>query len=139
MPSIPPPLDPVALLGSLTARNDLLNADVTDAANKTLHVVCAWPVSGQYGPGTRVLYYVLIAACVFARKADWIKNAALAAALILPVVAAIHGIVLAIVHTDGKNSTLRVKSQANDEVQMPSTWTSLVPFRCAPSASWLVP
>ncbi|KAL6230319.1 hypothetical protein BDW75DRAFT_244911 [Aspergillus navahoensis] len=66
-----------------------------------LEVVCSWPVSGQYGPGTRVLYYVLIAACVFARKEEWVRNACLAGALLLPAIAALHGIVLAAVHVDG--------------------------------------
>ncbi|KAG5931025.1 hypothetical protein E4U53_001988, partial [Claviceps sorghi] len=46
-------------------------------------------------------YYVLIAACVLARKAEWIKNACLAAALLLPAVASLHAIVLAAFHRDG--------------------------------------
>ena len=40
-----------------------LNTNASDAATTTtattaaaLQVVCAWPVSGQYGPGSRVLY-----------------------------------------------------------------------------------
>ncbi|KAJ5542114.1 hypothetical protein N7535_004537 [Penicillium sp. DV-2018c] len=66
-----------------------------------LEVVCAWPVSGQYGPGTRALYYVLIAACVVARKYEWIRNACLAAVLLFPAVAALHGIVLAALHAEG--------------------------------------
>ncbi|ETR99849.1 hypothetical protein M419DRAFT_54116, partial [Trichoderma reesei RUT C-30] len=53
-------------------------------ATKPVEVICAWPVSGQYGAGSRVLYYVLIAACLFARREIWIKNACLAAALLLP-------------------------------------------------------
>ncbi|KAG5912804.1 hypothetical protein E4U42_001804, partial [Claviceps africana] len=80
------------------------SASVTDVANVAalgLEVVCAWPVSGQYGPGSRILYYVLIAACVLARKAEWIKNACLAAALLLPAVASLHAIVLAAFHQDG--------------------------------------
>ncbi|KAF7563387.1 hypothetical protein G7046_g717 [Stylonectria norvegica] len=72
-----------------------------NASNPALQVVCAWPVSGQYGPGSRVLYYVLIAACVFARKSEWLKHACLAAALLIPAVAALHGIVLAAVHVEG--------------------------------------
>ncbi|RFU81955.1 transferase family III [Trichoderma arundinaceum] len=39
-------------------------------------------------------------ACVFARRAEWIKNACLAAALLLPAVAAVHGIVLAALHRE---------------------------------------
>ncbi|KAL2862807.1 uncharacterized protein BJX67DRAFT_289615 [Aspergillus lucknowensis] len=72
-----------------------------NATDVGLQVVCAWPVSGQYGPGTRVLYYVLIAACVFARKEEWLRNACLAAALLFPAIAALHAIVLAAVHVDG--------------------------------------
>lgn len=109
--------------------------DVTDAASNTLQVICAWPVSGQYGPGTRFLYvgvlilflwtqcrifceqhllislfavlcyyryYVLITTCVFGRRAEWLRNACLAAALLFPAVAALHGIVLASLHIEGK-------------------------------------
>ncbi|KAL5046703.1 hypothetical protein BDW71DRAFT_63520 [Aspergillus fruticulosus] len=89
-----------------------------NATELGLEVVCSWPVSGQYGPGTRVLYvpvlhgpspsltlvqryYVLIAACVFARKEEWVRNACLAGALLFPAIAALHGIVLAAVHVDG--------------------------------------
>ncbi|KAG5979279.1 hypothetical protein E4U54_006952, partial [Claviceps lovelessii] len=39
--------------------------------------------------------------CVFARKAEWIKNACLAAALLLPAVASSHAIALAAFHRDG--------------------------------------
>ncbi|KAH0598892.1 hypothetical protein MHUMG1_03004 [Metarhizium humberi] len=40
-------------------------------------------------------------ACVLARKSEWIKNACIAAALLLPAVAALHGIALAAFHRDG--------------------------------------
>ncbi|TVY82447.1 hypothetical protein LSUE1_G004250 [Lachnellula suecica] len=76
------------------------NATTANATSNALQVICAWPVSGQYGPGSRVLYYVLIAACIFARKAEWLRNACLAAALLFPAVAAIHGIVLAAIHPE---------------------------------------
>ncbi|KAJ0162845.1 hypothetical protein CTA2_3933 [Colletotrichum tanaceti] len=66
-----------------------------------IEVICSWPLSGQYGLGQRVLYYALVATCVLARKAEWIRNVGLAAALILPAVAAVHGIVLAALHVDG--------------------------------------
>ncbi|KAL7896445.1 hypothetical protein HDV63DRAFT_249195 [Trichoderma sp. SZMC 28014] len=88
------------------SHGSILSASLASAGNATipaddgLKVICAWPVSGQYGPGSRILYYVLIAACVFARKAEWIKNACLAAALLFPAVAAVHGIVLAALHRD---------------------------------------
>ncbi|UNI23944.1 hypothetical protein JDV02_009732 [Purpureocillium takamizusanense] len=76
-------------------------ANTNAAAGDALQVICAWPVSGQYGPGSRILYYVLIAACVLAQKSVWIRNACLAAALLLPAVAAVHAIVLAALHVDG--------------------------------------
>ncbi|KAI9642351.1 hypothetical protein NHQ30_009155 [Ciborinia camelliae] len=47
------------------------------------------------------LYYVLVAACVILRKQQWLKEACLAAALLFPAVAALHGIVLASLHVDG--------------------------------------
>ena len=47
-------------------------------------------------------YYVLVAACVLARKTEWLRNACLAAALIFPATAAIHAIVIAALHVDGK-------------------------------------
>ncbi|QDS76397.1 hypothetical protein FKW77_003801 [Venturia effusa] len=75
--------------------------DATNATSQPLRVVCAFPVSGQYGPGSRVLYYVLVAACVVGRKSKVLMNACLAAALLFPAVAAIHGIVLAALHVDG--------------------------------------
>jgi hypothetical protein len=46
-------------------------------------------------------YYALVASCVLAQKAEWLRNAALAAALLLPSIAALHGIVLAALHNDG--------------------------------------
>ncbi|KAF7122939.1 hypothetical protein CNMCM5793_001115 [Aspergillus hiratsukae] len=61
--------------------------DAPDAASDALQVICAWPVSGQYGPGTRFLE-------------AWLRNACLAAALLFPTVAALHGIVLASLHIE---------------------------------------
>ncbi|KAG2021441.1 hypothetical protein GB937_004778 [Aspergillus fischeri] len=61
--------------------------DTPNAASDTLQVICAWPVSGQYGPGTRIL-------------AEWLRNACLAAALLFPAVAALHSIVLASLHIE---------------------------------------
>lgn len=34
--------------------------DTPDAASDILQVICAWPVSGQYGPGTRILYVAVL-------------------------------------------------------------------------------
>ncbi|KAJ5204987.1 uncharacterized protein N7498_005866 [Penicillium cinerascens] len=97
MPAIPFPAE--LLEGILVHRNAKLIPG--NATAEILEVVCAWPVSGQYGPGTRVLYYALAAACVFARKEEWIRNPCLAAVLLFPAVAAIHGIVLAALHRNG--------------------------------------
>ncbi|KAG5960108.1 hypothetical protein E4U57_000267 [Claviceps arundinis] len=88
----------------MTIGHQNISTDATSITNISTHgidVICAWPVSGQYGPGSRILYYVLISACVLARKAEWIKNACLAAALLLPAVASLHAIALAAFHRDG--------------------------------------
>jgi hypothetical protein len=47
-------------------------------------------------------FYVLVTACILARKYEWLRDACLAAVLLLPAVAALHGIVLAAVHDDGE-------------------------------------
>ncbi|KAK3315591.1 hypothetical protein B0H66DRAFT_565626 [Apodospora peruviana] len=67
----------------------------------TTDLVCAWPLSSQYGPGSRIFYYLIVAVVVCVRKHDWLRNAALAAALMLPATAALHAITLASVHTSG--------------------------------------
>jgi hypothetical protein len=96
----------IALLNSLnqTATATANSTGSSTNADLGIGVVCAWPVSGQYGPGSRVLYYVLVATCVFARKAEWLRNACLAAALLFPAVAALHGLVLASLHVNGRLS-----------------------------------
>ncbi|KAF1936409.1 hypothetical protein EJ02DRAFT_359169 [Clathrospora elynae] len=73
----------------------------TPVASATLQVVCAFPLSSNYGPGSRILYYILVAACVTFRKAEWLRNACLAAALVLPAISAFQGLVLASLHTNG--------------------------------------
>ncbi|KAH8684379.1 hypothetical protein BGZ60DRAFT_466844 [Tricladium varicosporioides] len=95
-----PALSSTSLFNTLVTRNASTISSSTNATGPALQVVCAWPVSGQYGPGSRALYYILIAACVFARKAEWLRNACLAAALLFPAVAAFHAIVLTIIHVD---------------------------------------
>ncbi|KAL2116062.1 hypothetical protein VTJ04DRAFT_10317 [Mycothermus thermophilus] len=84
-------------------QNTTINDGAADPSQlgSVLQVICAFPVSGQYGPGSRVLYYVLVAACIIARKAEYVRNACLAAALLNPAIAALHAIVLAAVHSDG--------------------------------------
>ncbi|KAG5302465.1 hypothetical protein I7I50_03207 [Histoplasma capsulatum G186AR] len=96
-----PALGSALLPNALHAEAAVHNASVNGTTKNALQVICAWPVSGQYGPGTRVLYYVLIAACVFARKTEWLRNACLAAVLLFPAVAALHGVVLAALNLHG--------------------------------------
>lgn len=67
----------------------------SNSTNDAVQVVCAWAVSGQYGPGARMLYYALVIVSVFARKNEWMRGACLAAALLFPAVAAIHALILA--------------------------------------------
>ena len=47
-------------------------------------------------------YYVLVATCVFLRKHEWLRNACLAAALVVPSISALHGIVLTSYHVNGQ-------------------------------------
>ncbi|KAI2633416.1 hypothetical protein GGS21DRAFT_544103 [Xylaria nigripes] len=94
------PIPSGLLLHSLVDRHALLQASDGPASQHVAQVVCAWPVSGQYGFGTRLVYYALVATCVIARRTQWLKNACLAGALLLPSVAAVHAVVLAAVHVD---------------------------------------
>ncbi|EJT76810.1 hypothetical protein GGTG_06724 [Gaeumannomyces tritici R3-111a-1] len=59
------------------------------------HKLIQYAVSWTPSPDT------LVATCVLARKARWLRDACIAAALLLPAVAALHGIVLAKMHVDG--------------------------------------
>ncbi|PMD28605.1 hypothetical protein NA56DRAFT_559523, partial [Hyaloscypha hepaticicola] len=59
------------------------------------------PVSSQYGPGSRLMYYILVVACVFARKQEWLRKVCLIATLVFPAIAAVHSIALAVLHDDG--------------------------------------
>ena len=66
MPSIPSILpDSMTILDSVISRdgmtsNSSLAPIITGNGSETLHVICAWPVSGQYGPGTRVLWVSIL-------------------------------------------------------------------------------
>ncbi|SPQ23353.1 8f51fb86-6afc-4726-999c-8081591eaeb9 [Thermothielavioides terrestris] len=80
--------------------NLIVARDAANTSDQLQPVVCAWSLSGEYGTGSRILYYVLVAACVLARKSEWLRNACLAAALVIPATAAIHAIVLAALHVD---------------------------------------
>lgn len=49
---------PSAVLGSLVEQNTASTSPPVLTANGTseiIEVICAWPVSGQYGPGSRIL------------------------------------------------------------------------------------
>ncbi|KAE9366917.1 hypothetical protein N431DRAFT_495289 [Stipitochalara longipes BDJ] len=94
-----PALPSTALGATLLSRN-ATSAVANTTTSQVLQVVCAFPVSGQYGPGSRYLYYILILACVVGKNIQWLRNACLAAALLFPAVAALHGIVLASLHLD---------------------------------------
>ena len=151
MPALAPPDLFFDLAGRTVANSTTL---------EPLQVVCSWPLSGQYGVGSRILlvflgwssqygrvvnpgltthrrYYVLVAACVLARKSEWLRNACLAAALILPAIAAIHAIVLAALHVDGMLpqcpfAAARYPAMLT-RVQTRLTWTSMAPYNYAPS------
>lgn len=86
-----------------TSDSFLLARDAADSTKTGLQVICAWPVSGQYGAGTRVAYYVLIAITMSLHRAKKLVEVALAAVIVLPTIAAIHGIVLATVHVEGSS------------------------------------
>ncbi|KAK7968014.1 uncharacterized protein PG986_002291 [Apiospora aurea] len=107
------PVFPASLSVTPIASREALNTLTTTATNSTppdtlppWQVICAWPVSGQYGPGSRYLYYALVAACILARKSEWLRNACLAAGLLFPAIAAFHGIVLAAMHIDAEQGAV---------------------------------
>lgn len=51
---------------------------------------------------TRCRFYVLLGVCFLAKKVEWLRQEALLnAGFLIPLLAAIHGIVLAAVHDDG--------------------------------------
>ncbi|KAL2161870.1 hypothetical protein VTH06DRAFT_7654 [Thermothelomyces fergusii] len=94
MPVLPPPPSSLDILVGRTVTtnsSDLEPAQVGSAQRRR---------SGRRGADQYPRYYVLVAACVLARKTEWLRNACLAAALIVPATAAIHAIVLASLHTD---------------------------------------
>ena len=48
-------------------------------------------------------YYILITACLLGNKSELLKQVCLAAALIFPTMAAIHAVLLAALHNDGRS------------------------------------
>ncbi|KAK8033995.1 hypothetical protein PG993_008990 [Apiospora rasikravindrae] len=95
------PVFPAGFSVTSPVSHEALNNSTPPNTLPPWQVICAWPVSGQYGPGSRYLYYALVAACILARKSEWLRNACLAAGLLFPAIAAFHGIVLAAMHIDG--------------------------------------
>ncbi|KAJ8113590.1 hypothetical protein OPT61_g4312 [Boeremia exigua] len=85
----------------LTKSSSILPRDEANSNKSGIQVICAWPVSGQYGVGTRIAYYILIATATWLGRYGKLRDAVLAAVLVLPTVAGIHGIVLAAVHVEG--------------------------------------
>jgi hypothetical protein len=55
-----------------------------------------------------------VTACIVARKYEWLRDACLAAVLLLPAVAALHGIVLAALHREGKQTRLGRQAYSHD-------------------------
>ena len=76
--------------------------DIPSESASGIPVLCAWPISGQYGLGSRILFYILVAACLIARNNKRIKSASLVGILLFPAVAALHAITLAALHNPGK-------------------------------------
>jgi hypothetical protein len=50
---MPPPPPPTAVLGTLISRN--ATGAALNVTTQALHVICEFPLSGQYGPGSRFL------------------------------------------------------------------------------------
>ena len=60
------------------------------------HVTCVYPLSGQYAPIARYLYYCLLLFGIIARRETWLIAGALATALSYSATAAIHVFILAV-------------------------------------------
>ena len=54
-----PALTSAPVLGSFVLRDGTndpsISSQSANASNKALQVICAWPVSGAYGPGARIM------------------------------------------------------------------------------------
>lgn len=55
MPALPIPTG-LASTSLLAFRDTATTLASNGTSREALKVICAWPVSGQYGPGSRVLY-----------------------------------------------------------------------------------
>lgn len=95
-----------------------------DSSNDAASVVCSWPLSGQYGPGARLLYYVLVVVCIFVPHVEWLRSACLAAALLFPSIAAIHALIMTPIQQTKGETKKNISDYASDP-----DWD----MRCRPS------
>jgi hypothetical protein len=63
-------------------------------------------------------YYVIVAACVLLRKNEQLREASLAAALVIPAISSLHGLVLSSYHVNGqlnhRKSSARRQTDTHD-------------------------
>ena len=78
--------------GNLTSLNDTVAFDFfpTRFDGYEIPILCIYPISGQYGPLVRILYYVLLVLSLILRSQPWIAGGCLAVALTYAGSAAIH-------------------------------------------------
>lgn len=77
-------------------------ADLASEDGPGIPVLCAWPVSGQYVLGSRILFHLLIATRLIAWDSPRIKNASLVGISLFPAVAALHATTSAALHNPSK-------------------------------------
>ncbi|KAJ7807312.1 hypothetical protein B0H14DRAFT_1538972 [Mycena olivaceomarginata] len=75
----------------------------TTSDTDAVSVICAYPLSGQYGPGARFSLYILLLACILWRKQTVVLNLGLGAVLFTGLVGAVHGVALGAVSGLGSN------------------------------------
>jgi len=80
-------------------------------------------------------FYALIIGCIFVRKIAWFRNGCLSIFLLLTAIAAVHSIVLAAVHTNGKSLIPRQDWLLTIMIQAQWIWISMRHFSFAPWVS----
>lgn len=65
---------------------------------QTQWVQCRYPISGSYGPAPRYIFYALIILSILSRKTGWITIAAVGSIMAYSATAAVHAVVLLIIH-----------------------------------------
>ena len=85
---------------SMTSDGWLHGNDITgnNSFFQTQWVQCRYPISGSYGPAPRYIFYAMIILSIFARKTGWITIAAVGSIMAYSATAAIHAVVLCIIH-----------------------------------------